>query len=332
MHKLLSGAAAVMLLAACTDGNVGDDVEGGADQGGGPPGTGGLFQGGAPSVEGCTIFPADNPWNQDVSGLDVHPNSDAFIDSIGRDTGMHADFGTVWEGAPIGIPFTVATASTPMIPVEFVAYPEESDPGPYPIPPGAPIEGGGVEDGDRHVIVVDTESCTLYELYRAFPMNEGAAWQADSGAVFDLATNDDHPEGWTSADAAGLPIFPGLVKYEEIVENGSLDHAVRITVSSSQAGYIHPARHYASDDGDPDLPPMGLRLRMKADYDCSGYSTEVQTICAGFKRYGLIVADNGSDWYVSGAPDSRWNDEALADIANIVGDAFEVVYTGDVTN
>jgi hypothetical protein len=333
MNKLFTALAAASLLAACKDGNVGDAPEGGGSaDGGGPPGAGGFFQGGAPSVEGCSIFPADNPWNQDVSGFDVHPNSDAFVDSVGRDSGMHADFGTVYEGAPIGIPFTVATAATPLVPVVFVESPEESDPGPYPIPPDAPIEGGGVEDGDRHVIVVDTDSCMLYELYRGFPLDGGASWEADSGAVFDLTSNETRPEGWTSADAAGLPIFPGLVKYSEIVEAGSLDHAVRITVSNSQAGYIAPATHYASADGNPNLPPMGLRLRMKADYDCSAYSSEVQTICAGFKRYGLIVADNGSDWYVSGAPDDRWNDEALADIANITGDAFEVVYTGDVVN
>ncbi len=332
MNKLLSALAAVSLLAACKDGSVGDGPEGGGTAGGGPPSVGGFAQGGAPSVEGCSIFPADNPWNQDVSGFEVHPSSDAFIDSIGRDTGMHADFGTVYEGAPIGIPFTVATATTPKVPVVFVASPEESDPGPYPIPPDAPIEGGGVEDGDRHVIVVDTDSCMLYELFHSFPLDGGASWEADSGAVFDLASNQTRPAGWTSADAAGLPIFPGLVKYSEVVEGGSLDHAVRITVSQSQAGYIAPATHFASSDNDPNLPPMGLRLRMKASYDCSAYSTEVQTLCAGFKRYGLIVADNGSDWYVSGAPDSRWNDEALADIANIVGDAFEVVFTGDVVN
>jgi hypothetical protein len=281
-------------------------------------------------VGDCTVFPADNPWNQDVSALPVHPDSDAFIDSIGRDTSLHPDFGTFYEGGPIGIPYATVTAAQPMVPIEFVAYGDESDPGPYPIPPDALVEGGPDSDGDRHVLVVETESCMLYELYRAFPIGGGASWEADSGAVFDLKINDHHPETWTSADAAGLPIFAGLVRYDEIVESGVLPHAVRFTVSSSQAGYIFPARHYASSDPDPSLPPMGLRVRMKASYDCSGYSQEVQVICAGMKRYGMIVADNGSDWYVSGAHDPRWNDDALRDLRNITGDAFEVVYTGEV--
>jgi hypothetical protein len=321
-------------LLGCGDSNGGAGGAGGNEEtgpsgpGSGPSGPSG--SGGGGSIESCTVFPADNPWNQDISALPVHPDSDAFIDSIGRDTGMHADFGTEWEGAPIGIPFVTVTSSQAKVPIDFVAYGDESDPGPYPIPPDAPVEGGPDGDGDRHVLAIDTDACVLYELYRAFPQSGGSSWEADSGAVFDLKTNDHHPEQWTSADAAGLPIFPGLARYDEVVEDGVVPHALRFTVSQSQAGYIFPARHYASSDSDPSLPPMGLRVRMKASHDCSSYSNEVQVLCTAFKKYGLIVADNGSDWYVSGAPDPRWDDEALGDIANITGDAFEVVYTGDV--
>jgi hypothetical protein len=198
------------------------------------------------------------------------------------------------------------------------------------VPPDAPIEGGPNGDGDRHTLVLDGDACMLYELYRAFPINAGEHWEADSGAVWDLTINDTHPAEWTSADAAGLPILPGLVRYEEVVDQGALTHAVRFTVSQSQAGFIPPAVHYASSKTDPSLAPMGLRLRMKASYDCSSMSTEAQVICAGLKTYGMIVADNGSDWYLSGAPDPRWNDDALGDLKSIPGDAFEVVYTGDV--
>ncbi|MCC6523420.1 MAG: hypothetical protein IT373_12250 [Polyangiaceae bacterium] len=278
----------------------------------------------------CSVFPADNPWNTDVSAFAVHPNSDNFIDSIGRATTMHPDFGTVWDGAPIGIPYVVVPGTQPLVPINYVAYGDESDPGPFPVPPDAPIEGGPASDGDRHVLTIDADNCVLYELYRAFPQGGGASWDADSGATWDLTINDTRPVGWTSADAAGLPIFPGLARYDEVVEQGAVEHALRFTVSSSQNGYILPALHYASSDPDPNLPPMGLRLRMKAGYDCSTYSAEAQVLCTAFKTYGLIVADNGSDWYVSGAPDSRWSDENLADLGNIPGDAFEAVYTGDV--
>jgi hypothetical protein len=307
---------------------------GGAGAGGPGSGAGGSgasgASGGSTNVGNCTIFPADNPWNQDVSGLDLHPDSDAFIDRIGRFDTVHPDFGTEWEGAPIGIPFVVVPGTQPLVPIEFVAYGDESDPGPYPVPPDAPIEGGPESDGDRHTLVLDGDACILYELYRAFPIDGGASWEADSGAVWDLSINDSHPATWTSADAAGLPVFPGLVRYEEVVEQGELTHAVRFTVSESQNGFIPPASHYASDITDADAPPMGLRLRMKASYDCSAMSSEAQVVCAGLKKYGMIVADNGSNWYLSGAPDPRWDDDALGDLKTIEGDAFEVVYTGEV--
>lgn len=279
----------------------------------------------SPRIAGCDIFPPDNPWNQDISSLPLRPDSDALIDAIGRDDHVHPDFGTEWEGAPIGIPFAVVDAPAP-IPIEFTAYGDESDPGPYPIPLDAAIEGGSDSDGDRHVLAVDTSTCTLYELYRAFP--ENGRWNADSGAAFDLTRNDEHPFTFTSADAAGLPILPGLARYEEVVIERQLRHALRFTVSRSRSALIPPARHYAGAGNDPSLPPMGLRLRMKQSFDCAAYSEPARVICDGLKRHGLLLADNGSDWYLSGAPDPRWDDDAIGDLKQITGDAFEVVDTG----
>jgi len=283
-----------------------------------------------PSIGGCQIFPTNNPWNTNISGAAVHPNSANYIANILANGGdfVHPDFGgntNDWYG----IPWTTATSSTPLVNMSF-DYDDESDPGPYPIPAGAPIEGGPESDGDRHVIVIDAEACTLYELFRAFPRDGGSRWEADAGAVFDLRTNDHHPLRKTSADAAGLPIYPGLVRYEEVVEAGEVAHALRFTVSATQTGYIFPARHYASTDSDPSLPPMGLRVRMRPEFDCSLYTDEIQVLCRAFKKYGLLLADNGSDWFVSGAPDPRWDDDALSDLKAITGDAFEVVYTGEI--
>lgn len=282
----------------------------------------------APAVGACRVFPEDNPWNLDVSSLPVHPDSDVYIDSIGRDDHVHPDFGTEWQGAPIGIPFVEVGASQPRVPIRFVAYGDESDPGPYPVPLDAPVEGGAGSDGDRHVIAIDTADCALYELYRAFPEADG--WRADSGAAFDLTRNDEHPYTFTSADAAGLPIFPGLVRYEEVMLGKALRHAVRFTASRTRRAVIPPARHHAGAADDPSLPPMGLRLRLKASHDCSGYSEPARIICAGLKRHGLLLADNGSDWYLSGSPDPRWDDDALSDLKRITGAAFEVVQTGAV--
>ena len=281
----------------------------------------------SPSLDGCDVFPADNAWNRDISGLPVHPNSDDFVDSVGRGTGMHPDFGTVWEGAPIGIPYVLVDGSQSPVSITYTAYGDESTPGPFPIPLDAPIEGGPDSDGDRHVIAIDTDACMLYELYRGFPA--GGGWEADSGVAWDLSSNATHPPGCTSADAAGLPIFPGLVRYDEVVEQGEVNHTLRFTVSRSQRAYVAPATHYASSNTDSNLPPMGLRFRMKSSFDCGGLSSEVQVLCTAMKTYGLIVADNGSDWYLSGAPDSRWSDDNLRDLRQITGDAFEVVDTGD---
>ncbi len=278
------------------------------------------------SSAACEVFPADNPWNTDISGAAVHPNSDAYVSSIGAGGRLHADFGTVWNGAPNGIPTVEVPADQPRVPVSF-EYDDESDPGPYPIPADAPIEGGAASTGDRHVLVLSRESCTLYELFDAHPVNGGTSWTAGSGAIFDLRSNALRPDGWTSADAAGLPIYPGLVRYDEVAA-GEINHALRFTVSQTQAAWIHPATHEASSSTDPSRPPMGLRLRLKAGYDCSGASTEVQVICTALKRYGMLVADNGSNWYVSGSPDPRWDDDALRDLSSIPGSAFEAVDTG----
>lgn len=293
----------------------------------GPPDTGSAGDTGVPGDVTCAVFPADNPWNTPIDTASVRSDSDTLLTSIGLDGHLHPDFGSVWDGAPNGIPYVVVGAGQPEVPVSFT-WADESDPGPYPIPPDAPVEGGPQSTGDRHVIVVDTAECKLYELVGAFEQDGGASWTADAGAVFDLGSDALRPDGWTSADAAGLPIFPGLVRYDEVAA-GHIDHALRFTVSASRRAYIHPATHAASDSSSPSLPPMGLRLRMKAGYDCSGLSAPVQVICAALKKYGMFVADNGSDWYLSGAPDSRWDDDALHDLGRIPGSAFEAVYTGD---
>lgn len=282
----------------------------------------------------CAIFPPDNPWNTDVSSYPVHPNSAAYIDFIGATKLLHPDFGTFWNGAPIGIPYVVVPADQPLVPVSFL-YADESDAGPYPIPPNPPIEGGSDSTGDRHILMLGLERCQLHELYYAWPPGSSGdpytdRWYAGSGAIFDLRSNALRPDDWTSADAAGLPILPGLVRYDEVVEQGVIRHALRFTVRATQQGYIHPATHYASSSTDPARPPMGLRLRMKPSYNCSAHSSEVQVICAALKKYGMFVADNGSDWYVSGAHDPRWDDDRLGDLKKIPGNAFEAVYTGEI--
>jgi hypothetical protein len=280
-----------------------------------------------PSTSGVPqIFPATNPWNQDISKLPVHANSANYIASIGLATGLHPDFGTTYNGAPNGIPFVLVSGTQARVPVTF-QYASESDPGPYPIPANAPIEGGSQSTGDRHVIVIDTDNKKLYETFSSYPDGNGG-WKCGSGAIFDLASNNLRPAGWTSADAAGLPIFPGLVRYDEAVTAGKIEHALRFTIVKSQHAYIDPARHYASSDTNPNLPPMGLRVRLKASVDLSSYPPEVKAILQAMKTYGMFVADNGSNWFVSGAPDSRWNDSNLAQLSKIKGSDFEAVETG----
>ena len=273
-------------------------------------------------------FPATNAWNTDVSAQPVDPASATLIASCGL-RNLHADFGTVWNGAPNGIPYVLVGASQKKVPVSF-DYADESDPGPYPIPATAPIEGGPNGDGDRHVLVVDTAAWKLYELYDAHPVSGGVRWTAGSGAVFDLTTGAPRPAGWTSADAAGLPIFPGLVRYDEAVLRRRIDHALRFTCPKTRKGYVDPARHYASSDPSPSLPPMGMRVRLKASFDTTAFSPETRVVLRAMMRYGMLLADNGSGWFVSGAPDARWNDSHLAELSRVPSSAFEVVKMGVV--
>jgi len=276
------------------------------------------------SLQGRRPFPADNPWNTDISSAPVDPNSAALLASIGLNTGLHPDFGTVWAGAPNGIPYALVPGTQPLVPMTF-DYADESDPGPYPIPPDAPIEGGPSAVGDRHVLVVDVDHWKLFETWDSTPLNGGASWHAGSGAVFDLGSGAYRPAGWTSADAAGLPIFPGLVRYDEVVEQGSIQHALRFTVAQTRMAYVPPARHWASSSTSAALPPMGMRVRLKASTNISGYPAHVQVILRAMMRYGMFVADNGSNWYVSGSPDPRWSDSELATLSGIKGSDFEVV-------
>jgi len=277
----------------------------------------------SPILAGCAVFPEDNIWNVPVDALPVHARSNAYGASIGADEPVHPDFGSgLWEGGPIGIPFCVVPGNQPKVEVSFY-YPDESDLGPYPIPPDAPIEGGADSDGDRHILVLDRDHCILYEVYDAWPREDGS-WECGSGAIYDLRSNALRPDTWTSADAAGLPILPGLVRYDEVAA-GEITHAIRVTAPRTQRAYVWPARHYASSSTDPNLPPMGQRFRLKAGFDISGYSAEVQVILRAMKKYGVILADNGAPWYISGAPDERWDNDALHALHNVSGSDFEAV-------
>lgn len=293
-----------------------------------PPAPEPSYATGALAPLGFRIFPASDPWNSRVDGAAVDPASATLIASIGASTTLHMDFGADWDGGPFGIPYVVVGEGQTPVAVSF-DYADESDPGPYPIPPDAPIEGGANSDGDRHVLVVDASTHVLYELYDAHPQPDGS-WRVGSGAVFDLDAGTTRPAGWTSADAAGLPILPGLVRYDEVAA-GRIDHALRFTVSDTRRAYVPPATHYASSDPDPALPPMGMRVRLRADFDVSGYPTQARVILEAMKTYGMIVADNGSSWYVSGTPDPRWDDDQLNTLKDVPGGAFEVVAMGPVT-
>ena len=283
------------------------------------------------SLNGAIPFPADNPWNTDISTRPVDPNSAAIISTIGNDVKLFPDFGSgTWEGAPIGIPYVVVSGAQRRVPVNFVWYSEHSEPGPYPIPGNAPIEGGPQGAGDRHVLVVDRDNQRLYETYYSTPKADGS-WDAGSGAVFNADSNNVRPAaqpGWTSADAAGLPIFPGLVRYDEASRGiNGIRHALRFTVKLSRKAYVPPATHWASSNTSPNLPPMGMRVRLKAGYVIpSTFSPESKAILTALKKYGMFMADNGSNWYLSGAPDSRWNNSRLkSELGQIKGSHFEVV-------
>ncbi len=276
----------------------------------------------APMLEGCSVFPTDNIWNTRVDNISVSARSQDYIDSIGSNGRLHPDFGSgTWEGFPIGIPYNVVPGTQSKVTVTFY-YPGESDAGPYPIP-ATPLIEGDPTDGDRHILILDKDNCKLYELYDAW--KQDGNWHAGSGAIFDLASNGLRTAGWTSADAAGLPILPGLVRYAEVA-SGEINHAIRFTVQHTRNSYVWPARHQASLLSDLKYPQMGQRFRMKAGYNITGFSPEVQVILRALKKYGMIIADNGSNWYLSGVPDPNWdNDMLVGELDDIPGSAFEAV-------
>lgn len=295
----------LLALAAC----------GGSGGDGSPAGSSGPAPSGSlPKLAGCEVFPADNPWNRDVSRDPVDPRSGAYIASIGAARFLHPDFGS---DPSYGIPWTAVSGAQPRVPMSF-DYADESDPGPYPFPRDAPIEAGG----DRHVLVVDRDACRLYETFDSRYVGPG--WRCGSGAIFDLRSNVLRPDGWTSADAAGLPILPGLARLEE-AQAGEIRHALRFTVRRTQRAYVHPATHFASDDRDPDLPPMGVRLRLKSSYDVARFHGASRVILEALRRYGMFLADNGSDWFVSGETNRAWDDDDLEQLKGVPGSAFEVV-------
>ena len=341
---LLAGATS--LLAACSGGD--GATTPGVNPGGPPvnvsptptaapnststPGT--VTSEGVPTVGGCQIFPADNAWNTNISNYPVDPNSANYINAILNDgsgnTNLHPDFG---EDPTYGIPFTIVPSAQPLVPMSFT-YASESDPGPYPFPPNAPIEGGASSSGDRHVLVLQQGTCKLYETWSSYPQNNGASWSAGSGALFNLNSDTLRPDGWTSADAAGLPILPALVKCQEVA-TGAIDHALRVTFSVTQGGYIHPATHDASGSSNANYPPMGLRLRLKSSFNIASFNPTAKIILTAMQQYGMFVADNGADWYFQGEgtgnnASSCWNDNDLDQLKTVPGSAFEVVQTGTI--
>jgi hypothetical protein len=274
-------------------------------------------------IGSCSVFPANNVWNARVDSLPVHPRSAAYVNNIGLTRTGHADFGSgLYNGAPIGIPYITVPGSQPKVGVTF-QYASESDPGPYPVPSNAPIEGGSGSTGDRHVLVMDQTNCVLYELYAAYPQPNGS-WTAGSGAIFDLKANNLRPSTWTSADAAGLPIFPGLARYDEVAA-GAINHALRFTAPQTQAAFVWPARHQASNITDANYPPMGQRFRLKSSFNIATFSPQTQVVLRALQQYGMILADNGSAWYVSGAPDDRWDNNQLHEMGQLHGSDFEAV-------
>jgi hypothetical protein len=276
----------------------------------------------SPTVGTCPVLPADNIWNTPVDQVIVSASSSTWVTTIGSTKTVHADFGSgLYDGAPIGIPYITVPGAQTKYPATFT-YASESDPGPYAIPLSAPIEGGAQSSGDRHAVAIDTDHCILYELYAAYP--QAASWTAGAGAIFNLLSNALRPSGWTSTDAAGLPVFPGLVRYDEIAA-GEIRHAIRFTVPQTQRAFVWPARHYASSLTGTQYPPMGARFRLRAGFDISGFSAANQAILRALKKYGMILADNGSAWYLSGTPDSRWNNDDLHNLGQIHGSDFEAV-------
>lgn len=305
-------AAALALLAACGGG-------GGTPAGPGPTPGGSPAAATSPTIQGCPFFPPDNPWNADVSGEPVDPRSDVYIASIGASRFLHPDFGS---DPSFGIPWIAVSGTQQKVPMEF-DFADESDPGPYPFPPNAPVEAGG----DRHVIVLDSDECKLYETWDSHFVDPG--WHCGSGAIFDLRSNKLRPDGFTSADAAGLPILAGLVRRDEVLA-AEIRHAFRFTVRRTQRAYVHPATHFASDSTDPNLPPMGMRVRLKASFDLSSFRGASRVILTALKKHGMFVADNGSDWFVTGETSTLWDDDDLEQLKGVPGSAFEVVRLGEL--
>ena len=271
----------------------------------------------------CPSFPADSHWHASVAKLAVTSNSSSLVSSVGSSSPLKADFGSgLWDGGPIGIPYVVVPGSQPKVAVTF-DYADESDPGPYPIPASPPIEGGPNATGDRHVLIVDKGACRLYELYDAHRSSTGR-WSAGSGATWDLRSNALRPAGWTSADAAGLPILPGLVRYDEVAA-GRIDHAIRMTVPTSRTTYLWPARHQAGSTTNANVPAMGQRFRLRTSIRAADFPAQVRPVIVALQTYGAIVADNGSAWYLSGVPDERWDNDALATLKRLHGSDFEAV-------
>jgi hypothetical protein len=324
------------LLAGCGGGAAassgGSGGGGGGTGGGGGGGTGGgtaacsaISLGQGASLNGFRPFTSANPWNTNISGAAVDPNSSAIIGFVGASTGLHADFGSgQYQGSNIGIPYVVVSGTQALANVNFTAYGDESDSGPMPVPANAPIEGDpNPGTGDRHVLVLDNANCFIYEMDASYPNNDGS-WNANSAAVWDLTADGQRPYTWTSADAAGLPIFPGLIRYDEVAA-GKIQHAIRFTLQRSQAAFIPPASHWAANNSSSLAAPMGMRLRLKPSFDISGYSANNQVILTAMKNYGLIMADNGTSMYISGTPDSRWDNNDLHNLGQVPASAFEVL-------
>jgi hypothetical protein len=276
------------------------------------------------SLNGFVPFPSDNAWNQDISAAPVDPNSSAIINFIGDSTPLHPDFGAgLYGGQTIGIPYIVVSGS-PFVPIKYTAYGSESDPGPMPVPKNAPIEGyPNPGNGDRHVLVLDRDNCWLYELYSSYSQKNGS-WEAGSGAVWDLLNDEQRPYTWTSADAAGLSVFAGLARYDEVA-SGAIRHALRFTLQNSETAFTPPASHWAGNSSNPYAAPMGMRMRLQASYNISSFPPQAQTILAALKKYGMIMADNGSSMFISGDPDNRWNNDDLGTLKSVPASAFEVV-------
>ena len=323
---------AALALVGCGGGGTTGGVLGSGGSGGTGGGGGGqaqacnvmsLGQGG--SLNGFVPFPSDNLWNKDISASPVDANSTAIVNFIGGSIGLHADFGAgQYQGSNIGIPYVVVSGTQNLVKVDLAAYGDESDPGPMPVPANVPIEGDpNPGSGDRHVLVLDNNNCFLYEMFSSYPNGDGT-WTADSTAVWDLLANQQRPWTWTSADAAGLPIFPGLARYDEVAA-GTIPHALRFTLAQSRAAFTPPASHAAGNSSSSSAPPMGMRLRLKSSFDVSQFSASNQVILNAMKKYGLIMADNGSSMYISGAPDNRWDNNDLHNLSQVTASNFEVV-------